>query len=1082
MMTSSWYDDYEEERDYDFRTTTSWYHDDDEVGHEPATSWLDNLHPNILQVADNNNNNEPRSADDWQRIRQAYRQGRASLFSNGLTAEKVRQALHFCDSLADELSSPLSASRLPPDDDDDEPLLDDPWVFLAWRHVIVEQIEHQSVPTDILWDELQATVQRIDRYVETGVLAWQPILVSWVLDIWQQQRHASHASHEHMDAEQALTLVQQLTHDYAPERPVDNIVLTRLLRYMAHAKSDPEQANALVQQYLRQQQQAQGVRNGEREEDEEEPSILDFQAYTAWVHVWSVSSRRDAGLQALQILGQAQRDERIPGRVVYHKVLTTLCQSNNTIQAAEILWKELQDLNMLSVTADTWHPLLQAYLRTQAWRQAARLWRSCAVHAKDNVRPNRTARNTLFKTLERERRQGLVNAPPQQQEQQKEDVLPAHIEDWHRVQRAWQKMVDTLQRHKQDPSHTVLATALTFLDRHCLAAMEEPSPPWIASASDMDVLVNFYKRLPKRGGQSRNQQQQPVVALNRMLRSLRKYHGIGLARLRWEALDFLMEGIAKTSGKAGVLSSTEAALAAESLLEEVLEDCNNDVRHPDFVNKVPFLRLIKMWSETPESPGAVEAVWERLWDLYIQSGGSKRLNPDENFYKALLRAWNTSTSCTPQETAQRALELWQNRLEHVVKTPSIEFRHTVTKALAEGGNVEATESMVNEAIEAFRSGETHVRHDLDFVSLLILAQCRAGLHFEALQTLNDLERRSQTNNDPLVQPNSLCYNTMLTELANEQKVGDALALLNLMAEMASAAPQRKIEPSASSWMSIFEALAKSNSTEAAEQAIELLDMFDSLQERFRTTVAPDTFVYNRILQCFVRNPDPQNYISTAESFLQMMESRHGSVEPDSETYELLLHLLLKAQLPGKATRHLERFGRLSQSGKVSARPNRAHFHAVIMGFLQQGDLKSVNSAIGLVELMHSLAMKTVWLVDPDQETYRMVLQHCRSCQVDPHIAEKVLAMMDRNASHGGNAVKPDIEMYVDVIACWASQDDPKAWERIVQLSEHVPQNRIAQDTELYRVVFDACIQCGLMDKAHSLSANVGNSGTPSCRT
>lgn len=73
-------------------------------------------------------------------------------------------------------------------------------------------------------------------------------------------------------------------------------------------------------------------------------------------------------------------------------------------------------------------------------------------------------------------------------------------------------------------------------------------------------------------------------------------------------------------------------------------------------------------------------------------------------------------------------------------------------------------------------------------------------------------------------------------------------------------------------------------------------------------------------------------------------------------------------------------------------------------------------------------------------------------------------------------------MYVDVIACWASQDDPKAWERIVQLSEHVPQNRIAQDTELYRVVFDACIQCGLMDKAHSLSANVGNSGTPSCRT
>lgn len=1018
--------------------------------------------------------------DDWQQIYRVYRRGRSVLYPHSLTTDNVERGLQLLDRMAEQ----VLISRRPdhPIDGDDNhnnerkkiPMLDDPWLLRAWRDVAVDRADW--IPHEAAWDDLQRTIQRIDRYIEQGVLAWNPHLLTWMLDAWEalsyhHYHHDNNKNNPPLLAEQALGLVQTLTRDYAADRPAVKYVITRLLKYLADTKANPDLANALIHRYLLQheqlpQRQQSSLRYPEQEHGDNGLDTMDDHAYTAWVHVWAVSNRKDAGTQALEILRLAQKDQCAKGIALYDTVLHALCRSNDTVQSA-ILWQELQALN-LPVTADTWHPLLQAYLRTQAWRQALQLWRACQTHVKTNVRPHRTARNSLTKTLERDLQQ-WENFPLSQNSDVNHNImyLPDRINNWDRVAAEWHTHIEAIRESIKSPSHIRLVAALSFLDRLCLAAFFEP-PPWTVSASDTDAIVDYYKRLPKASVQLRRKQMQhePNVTLNRIVRSLRKYQGIGLVRPGGGALDFLMDGLSKASS----LSPTEAAWTAENLLNDVVEDCEHDVHHPDFINKVPLLRMIKLWSETPESPSAAEAVWERLWRWYEQSGGDKRFNPDENFYKALLRAWMVSPTSAPRETAERALQLWQARGEQIGKSPSIEFCHQVTTALAEAGDVESTESLVNEAIQSYRSGETHMREDLDFVSLLILSKCRGGQLSEAAQTLDDLELRSRKNSDPTIQPSNLSYNTLLAEYSEGDEIGNALALLNRMVELAFTEPERKIHPSVSSWMTFLIALAKSDSIGAADQALKLLNRFDVLLERFAATVAPDRFMYNCILECFVRNPDPRKFVSTAESFLQHMESSKGDASPDADTYEFFLHLLVKAQHPGKASRHLERFSRLSQKGEIPAQPSTRHFHTVILGFLQRRDTKGITTAVQLVQLMHSLAMKTDWSIYPNHETYRMILQGCKHSETtDPHIAEKVLTMMEKNAIAREDGPEPVIEMYVDVISLWASKRSPEAFEHIQKLAKHIPHHRMSQDSHLYRVILDAFIKCGSIEMARTLS-------------
>eukprot|EP00977_Amphora_coffeiformis_P004676 scaffold1001_cov169-Amphora_coffeaeformis.AAC.23 len=980
--------------------------------------WQANLPRKIFSMQHHQAAEEEWNDKDWQQVCQVYRRGRSVLYPHGLTNDTVEQGLQLFDRIADKLIS-IQPSNQHVDENNNSnntkpPLLDDPWLVSAWRNVAVEEAER--IPYPVARENLQHMIQRIDRYVERGILAWNPHMLIWILDAWQAMRSSCHRNDPPPPAEQALELVQQLTRDYAADRPASKYVITRLLQYLAQDKVNPDRANALVHQYLRQQEQLPPPLNAEQQQQQQHDELnsLDDHAYTAWVHVWNVSNRKDSGTQALQILRRAQKDQCAKGIVLYDIVLHALCRSNDTVQSA-ILWQELQALN-LPVTADTWHPLLQAYLRTPAWRHALQLWRACQAHVKTNVCPHRTARNTLTKTLERDLQQWDVFSLPHGQDDSM--YLPDRIDNWDRVAEEWHVRIQAIRESNKNPSHVTLAAALSFLDNLCLAAFLEP-PSWTVSA---------------RGG----------------------------------ALDFLMDGIAKSSS----LSPTEVAWTAESLLEDVVEDCEHDVHHPDFINKLPLLRLIKMWSETPESPAAAEVVWERLWRWYEESGGNKRFYPDENFYKALLRAWMVSSTRTPQETAQRAFQLWQQRVEQAGQKPSVEFSHQVATALAEAGDVESTKSLVNEVIESYRSGKTHERKDLDFVSLLILAKCRSGQLLGAAQTLDDLERLSRQSSDPFIRPSNFCYNTLLEELAEGDEIGNALAVLKRMAELASTdstEPNRKIHPSVSSWMTFLVALAKSDSIEAADKAEELLTMSGFLQERFGTTVAPDLFMYNCILECFLRNPDPQKFIPTAESFVLQMENNFGGVKPDAETYELFLHLLVKAQLAGKASRYLERFCRLSQKGVVPTKPSTSHFHTVILGFLQIGDPQSITTAFGLVQLMHSLAMKTDWLVRPKHETYRIILQGCKNSRADPNIPEKVLSMMEKNALGREDGPKPDTEMYVEIIACWASKGSPEALEHIQKFANHVPQHRIAQDSELYRIILNAYIRCGSTEMAQALS-------------
>lgn len=1015
---------------------------------QSSTYWKEKLPHVFAPAAFNNSDNQESqkecwTEEQWKEAETVYRLGRTQYHPDVDGVQFVKDGLVFLDCTALERrkarvrylqskTTTTTASLSP----SFGVVFHDPWLLRAWRQVVVAQHEdHNDNATANHDDSIlshSAMAQNLEEYLETGIFAWDARLLQWIVDAWQ----ATAANNNH-NPNDLLRLIDQVTLNYSPHRPLNKFVVMRVLQILAPHRQYAEQATALVQKL---QETAALFPN-------DSDVQVDLQLYAAWAHVWAASRRKDAGVQALQILRQAQKENQI-GIVLYNTVLHALCASRDvaSIEQAHVLWREMSELDLRGITAETWTPLFRARLERQEWRAAVRLWRFARKHRKDNVRPHFVARQSLERVLQYHAGHWQKfldnnndNAMP--------EVLPQRV-DWRIIGQEWEMVA---KEFRQTRSYKSLAQAFLFLDQISLAAVVE-TPSWAIPTTDMEEMMTIQRRL-------HNQRKRQDVSLDAILTRLRKYQGIGLLRPGSTTLDWMIMAVEKVSQ-----SPMEAAVAAQTFLDETVEDFQYDVRHPDFINKVPVTRLINLWAQTPESTEAAEVVWETLWGWYNKSGEKANLKPDDDGYMALISAWKSSTKKSRDDTARRVWQLWLDRVEQLKGTrsqPTIELYHQVATVMAEAGKVEETEALVSEVLDGCSTGRMKFRKDIDFVALRVLALCQSGNSADAFKILLELEKGSATHQTPVVLPSSLCYDIVLTGFAKEGQFEIATKVLDHVVGTNLADQTRNIRPSESSWRTLLTALASSDSADTANQAILLLEKSRFLNNHLGDVFSPDVFLYNSVLQALLRHPKPREFRKEAETIFQKMKNERQNAKPNELTYNLFLRILVNADLPGKAMKCLQQFCRLSLEKSIQAAPETDHFRTVITMYLKFGDENGVKKAVELLRLMQGFAEKTDWNIHPDEQIYRSILRVCKEASVSPDIAEEVLEMLEVQATMQKGIVRADAEMLVDIISCLADSDPLEGSRRILELAQKISREELSENAELYRTLVEAFARRGL---------------------
>ena len=985
---------------------------------ETSSSWKE-ASPRLIFAEDSGARGWKRA--DWEKAKRIYRLGRPKL-STGMDQNDLEDGVWLIMKMIKER---IKNGHVLKSDKASETVLDDPWLLNAWSQFIVYKAasDPASIPPSLSYE---AMIRQTERCLGLGILAWNPLIITWILDALE----ASKVSPDAM-----LDISKNLTLNHSTSRPINKYVVTRMLKLLAAgSEKAPETASELVG-HLRRLSLLTFTDSNHQ---------LDVHVYSAWVNVWVQSGRPDSGMQALKILQQAQQDGHVT-MALYNTVMTALCRSHDAvgIKHAQILWKELLKLE-LPVTAVTWTPLFQEYLHRKEWRKAVELWRSVSNHQKTNVRPHHIARDILHKFLERDVmswKSTLENTP---------QSVPESL-NWNRVADQWESLVKEAQDF---PSHLSLARALLLLDFVSLAALEK-SDHWKVPSVDMDKLIMIWRRLSRRqrnkGGFS--------VSQSSLLNRLQKYQGIGLLQPAAFTLDWMIEYIGKTK------SPSEAAELALKMMDLAVEDCNNNVHHPAFVDNRLVTRLIKLWGKRNDSLDVVEKVYDRLLGWYEQSGRRKNLEPDEDLFVATIRAMMSSSGLNSEATAERAAMFWrfhQKQLEQSGKhRPSVDFRHIVATALAEAGRVDETKEIVTEIVDMYMNGKVSIRKDLDFLALIILAHCRAGPEgsLNARKELQLMEDRYKSSGEAALQPSSLCYDHLLLSLSGQGNAAVALQCLYDMVDLTSANTKRKLAPSRESWKAVSKAL--SNSKDMGHEALALLRNSKILEDYFGQVAVPDTSTYNLILRCLLSmDSNAPEWVAKMESIVKTMENSSDVPDPDEHTYDLLLEGQLNAKLAGRAASTLHRFVLLSTKKKgFKARPCKRHFHAVMKAFLSFGDTGWLDATFNLLKLMQDVASTTGWSVHPDRDTFSMVIQSCKELGADPAIVDRVTMMILETEA--------DTALYGEIIGFWVGSGRPDAKDRILWLAGHIDKKKLAEDTALFHAVVDAYADCDMTEMVNS---------------
>ena len=476
-------------------------------------------------------------------------------------------------------------------------------------------------------------------------------------------------------------------------------------------------------------------------------------------------------------------------------------------------------------------------------------------------------------------------------------------------------------------------------------------------------------------------------------------------------------------------TSTLAAERAEAILNQMLRE------FPQMVNTICFNVCIDAWGKQGD-PEKAEEILRQLQQFHHRSDREICVRPNQISFNSAINGWAKSASfgiVDPQKAADRARSLF-----HQMKSQSLEPSPKTFGSLMEAyGNIsnpgfrvqsflDDLEKMYSEgelshpppkvcylmAIRAWgrtkpdgaKRAESLLRRLEDvclqggaewiesepctiLYTALISAWAQSGTDFapdyvSSLFWEMDEKARSGRKN---ISPNEITLNAVVKTFCNHGRIDEARKFLSVAKGVVS--------PDSKSYMTILTAYAKSNTSDAAEKAQELMwelednylhregikptirmysqvlmawgnspindaahrteELFWKLlrQEDNNIGVLPDTFAFNCVLRAWSKSLDG-GAAERAEKLLSKVQKEHSEeilIDPTSH-----LHLIYawahsgRRKSPREAERHLEQVRLLCNSGKRSDwRMKKAHFNGTILAWKKSNDN---NSALNIQKL------------------------------------------------------------------------------------------------------------------------------------
>ena len=107
-------------------------------------------------------------------------------------------------------------------------------------------------------------------------------------------------------------------------------------------------------------------------------------------------------------------------------------------------------------------------------------------------------------------------------------------------------------------------------------------------------------------------------------------------------------------------------------------------------------------------------------------------------------------------------------------------------------------------------------------------------------------------------------------------------------------------PNKWTYNSYLQALAKQRNPASADEAERILTMMEDKSKQLRSnTLKPDVLTYTNVLHCIALSESGDAF-PRAYAILSKMENGDGDVRPNVYTYNVLINVVAKSKLPGKA--------------------------------------------------------------------------------------------------------------------------------------------------------------------------------------
>jgi len=412
--------------------------------------------------------------------------------------------------------------------------------------------------------------------------------------------------------------------------------------------------------------------------------------------------------------------------------------------------------------------------------------------------------------------------------------------------------------------------------------------------------------------------EQAMRVINKLYRLISE--GKTDARPNDESYASILKAVAGTGGKGAPQNVLDLLVRMQNLSEngfsiDVTTSCHN----------VYLSALVEsMKDRRVHAPQTARLAESHLHKMKEHADPNSR--PDRKSYNLVLAGWSKSGDRDLASKAEALLEEMEASTEggSTRTAPNkytynrIIFCYTWSQLSDKGDKALAVLGKMKEL------GETNPFCRPDYTTYNAVMNCiTKGNHpsapYQVEALLKEMTELFKRTGDYSVRPHNRSFNACVNAWARSKSSEAPERIKSWIGIMQDDFESGRTDGMPNKWTynSYLQALAKQRKPSSADEAERILSMMEDMNRQFHSNnIKPDVLTYTNVLHCIALS-ESDDAFQRAYAILSKMESGDGDVRPNVYTYNVLINVVAKSKLPGKAKIAVRLVNRMKQ---VAIRP------------------------------------------------------------------------------------------------------------------------------------------------------------------